>query len=73
MQGDAADHRQHEAEREHRRCAMRGGEAADRHYGGEMIEPDNRMAEPGQQPIGEGRRHAAAHEMMGEGRLGHQQ
>ena len=40
----------HEADRERGAGAVRGGEAADRHHGGEMIEADDRMAEPGQSP-----------------------
>ncbi len=43
---------------------MRGRETADRHNGREMIEADHRMAEPRQEAFGEGRRCAAAHQVM---------
>ena len=64
MHRDARHHRHHEADRERGADAMRGGKAADRHHGGEMIEADDRMAEPGQEAFGEGRRHPAAHHVM---------
>ena len=70
MHGDAGHHRHDESDREQRAGAMRGGKAADRHHRGEMVDADHRMAEAGQQALGERRRHAAAHQVMGEGRLG---
>ena len=47
---------------------MRGGETADRHHGGEMVEADDRMAESGKNALAEGRRRVPAHQVMGEGR-----
>ena len=50
MHRHAGHHRQHETDGERRRRPVRGGEAADRHHGGEMVEPDDRMAEPDNSP-----------------------
>ncbi len=49
---------------------MRGGKAADRDHGGEMIDADHRMAEAGQDALAEGGGDFAAHQVMGEGRFG---
>ena len=68
MQRDTRHHRHHKADRQRGAAPMRGGKTADRHHGGEMIEADHRMAEPGQDAFAEGRRHAAAHHVMREGR-----
>jgi len=49
---------------------MGGGEAPGRHHGGEMIEPDDRMTESGQDAFAERRRHTPTHEVVREGGLG---
>ena len=68
MQRDASDHRQYECDGKCVRCPMRGGEAADCHNGGEMIQADNRMAEPREDSLSKGCRRAATHQVMREGR-----
>ena len=60
------------ADRERRAGAMRGGKTADRDHRGEMVDADDRMAEPGQDALAEGRRHSAAHQVMRECGLGQQ-
>jgi len=51
---------------------MRGGKAADCHHGGEMIDPDDRMAKAGQKALAECCRHPTAHHVVSKGWLGQQ-
>jgi len=68
VESNAARHRQHECNRQRRCRAMRGGEASDRNDRRQMVEADYGMAQSRQEALTEGRRHAAAHDVMRESR-----
>ena len=66
MRGHTDRHGRHVADDEPLAPFLGGRQAADGDHGGEVVKPDDRMAETGEQPVRERHRHLAAHDMMGE-------
>src|ERR1700730_927701 len=68
MKHDAEDQGCTEGKHRANTVANQRGQNADADDGCEMIEPDDRMSEPGQQPLHEGDGKLAAHHMVGQRR-----
>ena len=71
MRGRPDRHRNHIADDRERALPLPGGEAADRDHGGEVVEPDDGMAQPREQSVREAHGHLVIHDVMGERRPGH--